>query len=138
MTIHAYTDGAARGNPGEAGIGIVFKDEHGKIVRRVYGYIGEATNNIAEYRALLACLKAAPETRCTTLIVYSDSELMVRQLNGEYKVKDPALRGFFTKIHRVLAKAPFEFEIRHVGRELNREADRLANLGIDTRKRIRT
>jgi ribonuclease HI len=137
MTIHAFTDGAARGNPGEAGIGIVFKDERGKPVETIHGYIGEATNNVAEYKALLACLKAAPKTRCTRLVVHSDSELLVRQLTGEYKVKDQTLRGYFVRIHRLLAKAPFEFEIRHVSREQNREADRLANLGIDTRKRIR-
>jgi len=138
MTVHAYTDGAARGNPVEAGIGILFKDEHGKTIHRIYGYIGETTNNVAEYKALLACLRAAPATRCSHLVVHSDSELVVRQLNGEYKVKDAVLRGYFVKIHRLLAKSPFEFEIRHVSREQNKEADRLANLGIDSRKRIRT
>ncbi|MEK6754617.1 MAG: ribonuclease HI family protein [Bacteroidota bacterium] len=137
MTIHAFTDGAARGNPGEGGVGILFKDEHGKTVATIYGYIGEATNNVAEYQALLACLKAAPKTKCTRLVVHSDSELLVRQITGEYRVKDQTLRRYFVKIHRLLAKAQFEFEIRHVSREQNKEADRLANLGIDTRKRIR-
>jgi ribonuclease HI len=137
MIIHAFTDGAARGNPGESGIGFVFKDEHGKTISRGYGYIGEGTNNVAEYKALLACLKAAPQTNCTRLIIHSDSELLVRQMRGEYKIKDQTLKSYFVKIHRVLAKAPFEMEIKYIRREENREADQLANLGIDSRKRIR-
>ncbi|MCX6144048.1 MAG: ribonuclease HI family protein [Ignavibacteriales bacterium] len=137
MTILAYTDGAARGNPGESGIGVVFKDEKGAIVTKLCGYIGEATNNVAEYQALIACIKNAPKTKCSRLVVHSDSELMVRQLLGEYKVKDPNLKLMFQKVQRLLAKAPFEFEIKHVGRELNKEADQLANLGIDSRKPIR-
>jgi ribonuclease HI len=137
MTVHAFTDGAARGNPGESGIGFLFKDEHGRTINRGYGYIGEGTNNVAEYKALLACLKAAPETKCTRLIVHSDSELLVRQLKGEYKVKDQTLKAYFVKIHRLLAKAPFEMEIQYISREQNKEADQLANLGIDSRKRIR-
>jgi len=137
MTIVAYTDGAARGNPGESGIGVVFKDEKGATVSKICGYIGEATNNVAEYQALIACLKNAPKTNCSRLVVHSDSELMVRQLLGEYKVKDAKLKLMFQKVQRLLAKAPFEFEIKHVGRELNKEADQLANLGIDSRKPIR-
>ena len=137
MTVLAFTDGAARGNPGESGIGVVFKDESGATLSTVYGYIGEATNNVAEYRALLACLKSAAKTKCSRLIVNSDSELMVRQLQGKYKVKDPTLKSAFLKVHRLLSKVEFDFEIRHVRRDLNKEADQLANLGIDSRKRIR-
>jgi ribonuclease HI len=137
MTLLAFTDGAARGNPGESGIGVVFKDEQGATLTKICGYIGEATNNVAEYQALIACLKNAAKTKCTRLIVHSDSELMVRQLLGEYKVKDPNLKLMFQKAHRLLARASFEFEIKHIARELNKEADRLANLGIDTRKPIR-
>jgi ribonuclease HI len=137
MTILAYTDGAARGNPGESGIGIVFKDERGTVLSTIYGYIGQATNNVAEYQALIACLKNAPKTSCSKLIVHSDSELMVRQLLGAYKVKDPNLKLMFQKVNKILAKSTFEFEIKHVRRELNKEADQLANLGIDSRKPIR-
>lgn len=137
MTILAYTDGAARGNPGESGIGVVFKDEQGTVITSIYGYIGEATNNMAEYQALIACLKNAPKTSCSKLIVHSDSELMVRQLLGEYKVKDPNLKLMHQKVQRLLANALFQFEIKHVRRELNKEADQLANLGIDSRKTIR-
>ena len=137
MTVHAYTDGAARGNPGESGIGVVLKNEHGAIITKVWGYIGEATNNVAEYQALIACLKNAAKTKCSRLVVHSDSELMVRQMLGEYKVKNPDLKLMFRKVHKLLAKAPFEFEIKHVPREVNKEADQLANLGIDSRKPIR-
>jgi ribonuclease HI len=137
MIIVAYTDGAARGNPGESGIGVIFKDENGTVLKKIHGYIGEATNNVAEYQALLACLKNVPKATCSRLLVHSDSELMVRQLLGEYKVKDPNLKLMFQKVQKLLAKAPYEFEIKHVGRELNKEADQLANLGIDSRKPIR-
>lgn len=137
MTVYAFTDGAARGNPGESGVGVIFKDEQGTTLAKLHGYIGETTNNIAEYTALLACLKSAPKTKCSRLVVHSDSELMVRQLLGEYKVKDPNLKVLYLKVQRLLAKAAFDFEIKHVRRELNKEADQLANLGIDSRKSIR-
>ena len=137
MILHAFTDGAARGNPGESGIGVIYKDEHGTTLTELSGYIGEATNNVAEYQALLACLHGASSLKCSKLIVHSDSELMVRQLRGEYKVKDPGLKKLFLKVQHLLGDAAFAFEIRHVTRDLNKEADRLANLGIDSRKRLR-
>ena len=108
-----------------------------KMKRAPYSQRYPGTNNVAEYQALIVCLKNAPGTMCSRLVVHSDSELMVRQLLGEYKVKDPTLKLMFQKVHRLLAKASFEFEIKHVGRELNKEADQLANLGIDSRKPIR-
>src|SRR5512137_1498145 len=119
MTVHAFTDGAARGNPGESGIGVIFKDEHGATLTELSGYIGEATNNVAEYQALLACLHGASSLKCSKLIVHSDSELMVRQLRGEYKVKDPGLRKLFLKAQHLLKDASFAFEIIHVTRDLN-------------------
>lgn len=137
MIVYAFTDGAARGNPGESGIGVVYKDEKGAILSKLYGYIGEATNNTAEYQALLVCLKNASTMKCSKLVVHSDSELMVRQILGQYKVKEPNLKVLFLKVQHLLAKARFEFEIKHVVRELNKDADQLANLGIDSRKPIR-
>ena len=134
MTILAYTDGASRGNPGESGVGIVLKDELGNVIASQYGYIGKATNNIAEYTALAACLKLVQSTKCSQLVVHSDSELMVRQLNGQYKVKDAGLKKHFQHIQNILVASPFQFKIRHVPREKNREADELANRGIDTKK----
>ncbi|HLE31685.1 MAG TPA: ribonuclease HI family protein [Bacteroidota bacterium] len=131
MRVLAYTDGASRGNPGDSGIGVILKDEKGNTLATHFDFIGTTTNNVAEYKALVHCLKMARETKCTHLIVHSDSELMVRQLQGVYKVKDKELRRFFDEARQMLASAPFEFEIRHVAREENRQADELANKGIN-------
>jgi ribonuclease HI len=136
MTLFAYTDGASRGNPGDSGIGLLVRDEQGAVVLEENGYIGRATNNVAEYTALIALLKRIMKTACTRLVVHSDSELMVRQVNGQYKVKDPDLKVHCGKVRDLLARASFEFELRHVPREMNREADRLANEGIDARTAI--
>jgi ribonuclease HI len=136
MTIFAYTDGASRGNPGESGVGIVLKDELGNVIASHYGYIGKATNNIAEYTALATCLKLVQTTECSRLVVHSDSELMVRQLNGQYKVKDAGLKKHFRHIQNILGTSPFQFKIRHIPREKNQEADELANRGIDTKKKL--
>lgn len=137
MTILAYTDGASRGNPGQSGIGVILKDEHNNTINSVYGYIGETTNNVAEYKALIACLKLVEQMNCNNLIVHSDSELMIRQLNGEYKVKDDNLKKHYREIIKILDKSKFRYTFKHISREENKEADRLANLGIDTEKRIK-
>ncbi|MGA9117189.1 MAG: ribonuclease HI family protein [Bacteroidota bacterium] len=137
MILHAFTDGASRGNPGESGIGILIMTEEGEILLTASGYIGVATNNIAEYTALVAMLRRARRLRCTRMIAHSDSELMVRQMRGEYKVKDENLRKQHAKAASLLDELPFPCELRHVPREQNREADRLANLAIETRRRIR-
>jgi ribonuclease HI len=137
MTILAYTDGASRGNPGESGVGIVLKDEQGNVIASQYGYIGTTTNNVAEYTALAACLQLAQTTACSNLVVHSDSELMVRQLNGQYKVKDAGLKKHFRHIQELLGESPFQFKIRHIPREKNQEADALANRGIETKKTLR-
>ncbi len=137
MTLHAFTDGASRGNPGESGIGVIVRDDRGNVVLKVHGYIGESTNNIAEYTALLALLKRAGGLACTHLVVHSDSELMVRQVSGDYRVKDTNLQGLYRKVMRLVRAAPYEFELRHIPREQNVEADRLANAAINERKRIR-
>lgn len=137
MTIHAFTDGASRGNPGESGIGIILKGEHGEIIYSGGGYLGKATNNAAEYQALIACLKKIHETQCTKLVVHSDSELMVRQVQGKYKVKDKNLQKYFQSVHKLLDTAPYKFEIVHIAREENHEADMLANAGIDSKRKLK-
>ena len=137
MTIHAFTDGASRGNPGEAGVGVILKDEQGKKISSVFGHIGSTTNNSAEYRALIACLKLVAKTPCDRVIVHSDSELMVRQVKGEYKVKDGEIQKHFQEVFGLLENVPYEFEIVHIGRDENTEADRLANLGIESRRPLR-
>ncbi|MGA9408588.1 MAG: ribonuclease HI family protein [Bacteroidota bacterium] len=138
MTIHGFTDGAARGNPGQGGIGVVLKDESGTVLAKEKKYLGKVTNNVAEYTALIECLKrvntlfgGANGVSCSKLVLYSDSELMVRQLNGEYKVKDRTLKKLFDEVHNLLHSSAFEFSINHVPRERNKEADVLANESID-------
>jgi ribonuclease HI len=131
MTVTAYTDGASRGNPGESGIGVIMLDPRGTVLFSGGGYIGTTTNNVAEYTALLYCLKKAREMECSELAVHSDSELMVRQMNGEYRVKDPNLRLLFAEAKRMIGSSAFTFSIRHIDREENRDADLLANSGID-------
>ena len=136
MTLYAHTDGASRGNPGESGIGIIIRDEHNAIVYEASGDIGKATNNIAEYTALLACLKKAHDLGCRRLVVYSDSQLMVRQMLGEYRVKDSTLQRYHRRAHDLLKSAQYVFEIIHIEREQNKDADKLANTGIDSKQNL--
>lgn len=131
MTLLANTDGAARGNPGDAGIGIIIRDESGNVLYSHGEYIGVTTNNVAEYRALIHCLEKAAGLKCDSLVVNCDSELVVRQVLGEYKVKDKKLAPLHLEVKRIVASAPWRFRIAHVAREMNGEADLLANAGID-------
>lgn len=134
VRLTAFTDGASRGNPGESGIGVVLLDSEGKTVDEVFGYIGISTNNRAEYAALLVCVRLASALQCTHLLSHSDSELLVRQMRGEYKIKDKILRQWAQTIHEELARTRITLELKHVRREENADADRLANEGIDTKK----
>ena len=138
MTVYGFTDGAARGNPGHGGIGVVLKDESGNVLAEEKKYLGKVTNNVAEYTALIECLLRVNGlcgngngTSCSKLVVHSDSELMVRQINGEYKVKDKTLKKLFDEVQKIISKSSFEFSINHVPREKNKEADALANESID-------
>jgi len=141
--INVFIDGASRGNPGEAGIGILIKSDKGETVFSAAGYGGKMTNNQAEYHALIAALtkiKKSPSlllqagTEDTdSIIIHSDSELVVRQLNGQYKVKEPELKKLFTTVKELIRTIPSKIVIKHIKRELNRDADRLANAGIDSK-----
>jgi ribonuclease HI len=123
-------DGGARGNPGPAAIGVVVQNADGEILEERGERIGTATNNVAEYRALLLGIERAAELGASELELVGDSELVVRQVKGEYKVKDATLRGLHTEVKRALR--PFErWSIRHVRREHNAEADRLVNEALD-------
>ena len=132
MTWYAYTDGASRGNPGDAGVGVIVKDEQGRTVLSVHGFIGRTTNNVAEYTAFKTLLERLQDGQCTKLVVHSDSELLVRQVNGQYRVKDPGLKKHHEDVRRLISSLPCEVEVRHIPREQNSEADRLANQGIDS------
>jgi ribonuclease HI len=123
-------DGGARGNPGPAAIGVVVQSPEGEVLEERAERIGEATNNVAEYRALLAGIGRAAELGASELELVGDSELVVRQVKGEYKVKDAALRELHAEATRALRR--FEsWSIRHVRRERNAEADRLVNEALD-------
>ncbi len=131
-----YCDGASRGNPGQAGAGVVLVDPGGKVREQHQEYLGEATNNVAEYRGLLLGLKVARNLGIRKLQVYSDSELLVRQINGSYRVKQPHLQVLWQEAQQELKR--FEaYKVTHVPREMNQQADRLANQAIDQRAAAR-
>ena len=133
MRLVAHTDGASRGNPGESGIGVVLRTPSGEPVAEICGFLGRSTNNRAEYAALLTCIRMAAERGCTHLMVHSDSELMVRQLQGSYKIKDAMLRKCADEVRSLARARGIALDLRHVERSDNREADRLANRAIDER-----
>ena len=126
----AHTDGGARGNPGPAGYGVVIHDSSGKKVAGLSQYLGRQTNNFAEYQALIAALEFAIEHGPKALKVISDSELLVRQIKGIYKVKEPTLRDLHARASQLISKLDW-FNIEHVLRGHNREADDLANQAMD-------
>jgi ribonuclease HI len=129
-------DGAARGNPGEAGCGAAICDADGAVVEKLGRYLGHATNNVAEYEALLMGLEALAKSGKKRIRVQSDSQLLVRQLNGEYRVKDEKLKSLFQRATTLLRQ--FEsYRILHVPREENKLADRLANKAIDDALKLR-
>lgn len=124
------TDGASRGNPGPSGIGVVLDVDGDAVPIERFEYIGETTNNVAEYRALLLALSEAENLSPSSLTILSDSELLVRQLSGEYRVKSDLLRPLYQEACRRLRGFPGA-RILHVERGENRAADRLANRAID-------
>jgi len=124
------TDGAARGNPGPAAIGVTLKDDAGNTVSRISRAIGVTTNNQAEYQAVIAGLARAVTLGARNVILRSDSELVVQQITGRYKVKNTVLRGLYVKVFKI-ASSLDSFSISYVPREHNYEADYLANQALD-------
>jgi ribonuclease HI len=123
-------DGAARGNPGPAGIGVVVATTDGEVLATIAEGLGETTNNVAEYTAALEGLRRAAELGASDVLLRSDSELLVKQLRGDYKVKAAHLRDLYREVMAEATRfASIRFE--HVPRERNRDADRLANQGVD-------
>ncbi|MCL6449758.1 MAG: ribonuclease HI family protein [Acetobacteraceae bacterium] len=125
-----FTDGAARGNPGEAGIGIVLCSPDGSVVAEHSEYIGLATNNAAEYWAVIRGLEDARARGFKRVKVIGDSELLIRQLQGTYKVRNPGLKPLHARVE-ALMRSFAQVELEHLSREKNRQADRLANQAID-------
>ena len=130
-TLHLFTDGGSRGNPGQAAIGCIIEDPvEGKVIRDHYERIGIETNNVAEYRALIEGLKLANRYHPNRLVCHLDSELIVKQLSGEYRVKMPALKPYFEEIQELSANFP-EVEFKHIPRSDNHRADALVNKALD-------
>lgn len=125
-----YIDGASRGNPGKAAIGVVIMNGDGHPIDEIKRYIGETTNNMAEYQALIEALTEGKRLKGREIHVFSDSELLVRQINGVYKVKDSKLLDLYKEAKRLISGFK-EFKIDHIVREKNSQADSLANQALD-------
>ena len=128
--IVAYCDGGSRGNPGPSGYGVSIEDEHGAVVAELSEFLGVKTNNVAEYSGLVAALGYALEHGHARLKVVSDSELMVKQMKGQYRVNSPELRPLYEEAKKRAGQLK-KFEITHVLRGKNKDADRLANEAMD-------
>jgi len=127
MKLEAYIDGGSRGNPGNSGLGVYMPG-----FVRIAEFLGVQTNNYAEYSALICAARCAVLCRCEELAVFADSELVVKQIVGEYQVRNEGIRPLYESAQRWIALIP-KFSIRHVRREQNKEADKLANLAMDKR-----
>jgi ribonuclease HI len=129
------TDGGARGNPGPAAIGVVIRDGKGKVAKEYGKTIGDATNNIAEYSAVVSALETlvkmvGAKAKQAEVLIEADSELVVKQLKGEYKVKDPNLQKEFIKVYNLRQKFS-KVDFKHIPREKNKRADELVNQALD-------
>lgn len=131
MKVIIYTDGASRGNPGDAGLGVVISGADGQKIGEISEYLGKTTNNVAEYKALIRGLQEAKRAGATEVEVYTDSELMARQINGAYKVKNEGLVPLYHEAKQLLGQFT-SGKVIHIRREFNKEADKLANLAIDS------
>jgi len=123
-------DGASKGNPGESGIGVAIFDKDSNLINEACDYLGVATNNIAEYKALILGIKLSTKYNTKRVLFKADSELMVKQIKGEYRVKNAQLKLLFAEAQSLLKKLP-NWKIMHVPREENKEADLLANKGVE-------
>jgi len=131
-SVNIFIDGASRGNPGPSGIGIVFCDDQDNVVKKLFKFIGNTTNNVAEYSALIYAMQEALIDKYENVKVKSDSELLTKQLAGEYKVKNDNLRPYYD-MFRHISKGFAKIEVISIGRENNSIADKLANKAIDSR-----
>lgn len=128
-----YTDGGSRGNPGPAGIGAVIEENGGRILHKISEYIGEATNNQAEYQALIKALEWIKNNYDTAAKIECrlDSELVVKQLKGEYKIKNEGLKPLFSKVNNLIDDLGAEVRFSHILRDKNERADELVNIALD-------
>jgi len=131
MKLLIYTDGWARFNPGPAGIGVFIADENGKPLERRHKYLGIATNNQAEYQWALHGIRRGIELGATEIELRMDSNLVIEQLSGNFKIKNPELKIIFSEIQELLRNWTGKIQYIHIRRELNKEADRLSNVAMD-------
>jgi len=131
MHLNIYTDGASRGNPGHSAIGIIINDDLHQNIAQISRYIGVGTNNNAEYTAVLTALQEAQKLKADSVTLYLDSELIARQLTGEYRVKSKPLQLFFIEINKIRRNF-VSFNVVHIERSRNSEADKLANKALDS------
>lgn len=135
MILHVYTDGGARGNPGPAGYGVVVSDQNQQILYQESKYLGVQTNNVAEYSALLAAVswivKNSSRFSLSKIIFYSDSQLLIRQVEGSYKVKAIHLKPLHSAVTALLSSLTVLYQFKNIPREKNQLADELANLAMD-------
>jgi len=129
-SLQIHIDGASRGNPGDAAFGVYVADDSGQTVAELYGYLGRATNNVAEYQALLHALRYALAKGARRVRVFSDSELVVKQIDGRYRVKHPDMLPLYRDATALLRRFQ-DASVAHVRREQNKDADRLANRALD-------
>ncbi len=132
-SVNVFTDGASRGNPGSASIGIVIKDDKGNEIRNHKKFIGEFTNNSAEYTALIESVRLLKTISkdFDEINFFSDSELMVKQINGKYKIKNPDMKKLSLEFWKEIKSLNIKFSISHVSRDKNKLADKLANEALD-------
>lgn len=131
MHLNIYTDGASRGNPGHSAIGIIINNDLHQNIAQISRYIGVGTNNNAEYTAVLTALQEAQKLKADSVTLYLDSELIARQLTGEYRVKSKPLQLFFIEINKIRRNF-VSFNVVHIERSRNSEADKLANKALDS------
>jgi ribonuclease HI len=134
MKLVAYIDGSCMGNPGESGFGVVLQDEHENVLASLGKYLGHGTNNTAEYHGLLGAIELAASFRADKLLVYSDSELLVKQMRGEYRIKKPHLKALYKQVFQVLGNSSIRLTVEHIPRSQNKTADRLARNAIKTKE----
>jgi ribonuclease HI len=131
--VDIYIDGASRNNPGYAGVGILICNKKGTVLQKISEYIGKVTNNVAEYTALNLALATALKSGYNEVLIKSDSELVVKQLNGDYKVKSDNIKSLYLQA-KYLSEGFDKIDIQYVKRSNNKEADKLANKAIEERK----
>jgi ribonuclease HI len=131
--LNVYTDGASRGNPGPASLGIVFKNEQGNVIWKKHQVLGKKTNNEAEYEALIEAMKHVNRYHPQKICFYADSKLMIEQMKGDYRITQPSLQRLFLKAwnKKIVLKNKAILEFKAIPREQNKEADQLANQALD-------